>query len=101
MKIQFTGTHYHGGNYRFTELGEYEVDEAKAMQLLADFPDQFKATESTQKNSKTSSDTLNLSKANREQLEAVAGDIGFTVTADMDTNAKLKAAIEAHQKEAN
>jgi len=97
MKLQFSGTHYHGGNYRFTEPGEYEVDEAKATQLLADYPDQFTAPEGTQSESKQTESTPNLSKATRAQLEALASEVGLAVSDDLDTNKKLKDAIEAEQ----
>lgn len=35
----------------------------------------------------------------RAQLEAVAAEIGLTVTDEMDTNKKLKEAIESHHEE--
>lgn len=54
------------------------------------------APESTPDNAKPA---INLSKANRAQLEAVATDIGLEVTDEMNTNKSLKEAIEEHQKE--
>ncbi len=99
-QIEFTGTHYCGGAYRFTEPGIYEVDEAKATQLLVDFPDRFRVVEISQNGSQQPSDTPNLSKANRAQLEAVAAQIGLEATDQMDTNKKLKEAIEVHQETA-
>src|SRR5690349_15438782 len=98
MKLEFTGNHYHGGSYRFIEPGVYDVDEAKAEQLLADFPDQFAAAEGAQKAASEAQPTKSLAKMNRAELEAVAAEIGLDMTAEMDTNAKLKAAIEAHRE---
>ncbi len=44
ITIHFTGKTYHSTDYHFDELGSYEVDDAKAEQLLRDFPDQFTRT---------------------------------------------------------
>jgi hypothetical protein len=44
---------------------------------------------------------LNLSKANRAQLEAVAGDMGLEVTDELDTNKKLAEAIKAKHDQGN
>jgi hypothetical protein len=96
-RLRYTGNFYFDGHYRFTQPGDYEVDEAKAQQLLADFPDQFAAVEGTQKDSNGNAPVKSLSKMNRAELEAVAADIGLAVTEDLDTNQKLKEAIENKQ----
>jgi hypothetical protein len=96
-RLIYSGNFYFDGHYRFTQPGEYEVDEAKAQQLLADFPDQFAAVEGTQNQSEGARPTKSLSKMNRAELEAVAADIGLAVTEDLDTNQKLKEAIETRR----
>jgi hypothetical protein len=96
-KIVFTGEYYNSLECQFRAPGSYEVSEAKAKQLLTDFPDQFEVLEGTQKTPTTENPTKPLSKMNRAELEAVAGEIGLEVTDAMDTNKKLVAAIEVHQ----
>ena len=99
MKLEFTGSFYNGDGYRFTEPGQYDVTDAKAKQLLSDFPDRFAAVEGTQKQQNDSSEGKSLSKMNKDELHAYAGEIGATVDEDM-TNRQLQEAIKAHQEEA-
>src|SRR5215203_2027139 len=97
--LSYSGNFYTDGNYRFTEPGIYEVDDAKAEQLLQDFPHQFTAVEGAQNDQNPSSPTSNLSKANSDQLKSFAAEIGLEITSEMDTNDKLRKAIKAHQSE--
>lgn len=92
--VTFSGTYYNDTRHRFTRPGDYDVDDAKAKQLLADFPDQFAVAEGTQNDSGATDSTPNLSKMNRAQLEAVASDMGVEVTKEHDTNKKLQEAIQ-------
>jgi hypothetical protein len=96
QRLSYSGDFYFDGYYRFTEPGEYEVDDTKAQQLLADFPDQFKAMEGGQDPVDGQSPTKSLSKMNRAELEAVAGEVGVETSANQ-TNAELTEAIKAKQ----
>lgn len=97
MKLTFIGNEYTGVGYRFDKPGEYEVDEAKAEQLLRDFPDQFASVDGDQK-SEPEPKPVNLSKMNRENLETHARSIGMTQDlSTYDTNKALIQAIENHQ----
>lgn len=90
------------GNITVLPTQVWTVDDpARIEQLTNQYGWQFENTESpqgAQKTSVPSETTKSLSKMNRAELEAVAADIGLEVTEDMDTNKKLKDAIEAQQR---
>ncbi len=106
-KIHFTGRVYHGTGYHFPGPGTYEVDEAKAHQLLADFPDQFSTIEGKRSESpKTESldqapdqnEVPMLKEMKRGELEAYAADQGIENPSEYPNKDELIAAIEAAQK---
>jgi hypothetical protein len=51
--IRFTGTSYTAPKYNLEQPGVYEMDEIKADQVLADFPDQFERVEDTKEAAKS------------------------------------------------
>jgi hypothetical protein len=114
--LQFTGTFYLGGGLLCKKPGRYTTNDQFAQFLVAAYPREFALAEpeaaqnepetaQTTKSEPNIEQTLNDSpatqktmelpkKANREQLEAKAKEIGLVVTPEMDTNAKLRQAIE-------
>ncbi len=105
--IQFTGRVYHSTGYHFPGPGVYEVDEAKAQQLLADFPDQFSAVEGKRSESpKTESpdqapdqnEEPVLKEMKRGELEVYAADQGIENPSEYPNKDELIAAIEDAQK---
>ncbi len=105
--IQFTGRVYHSTGYHFPGPGIYEVEEAKAQQLLADFPDQFSTIESKAPESSKNTDQdqtqdqnelPNLREMKRGELEAYAAEHGVEHPSEYPNKDELIAAIEAIQK---
>lgn len=106
-KIYFKGGLYIGNGLVCREPGEYETTEDFAAFLLENHADQFEparsASEETnepegpQNASDDSQPTKALSKLNKDELLALAGQFGLEVTKDM-TNDQLKDAIKAKQE---
>lgn len=106
---------YRGHGHVFTEPGVYPVSDDTDRYLLADFPQWFEAIEDTKQNLASPTPkqpdategvqnvddgkepTKPLSKMNKDELEAYASEIGLEVTDEMDTNKKLKEAIEKQE----
>jgi len=119
--VYFSGTFYLGGGLLCREPGRYTTNDAFAQFLVTTYPRDFslaepedvqkesnhstqvktpeteqKPAEDMSKVSKTEETPapVSLAKANRTQLEAMVADIGLDVTEELDTNAKLRQAIE-------
>ncbi len=106
-KVHFTGRVYHSTGYHFPSPGVYEVDEAKAQQILTDFPDQFSAVEpEAPETSKTGgqdqtqdqNELPNLREMKRGELEAYAAEHGVEHPSEYPNKDELIVAIEAAQK---
>ncbi len=104
IKIQFTGLVYHAPGYHFPAPGVYEVDEAKAQQILADFPDQFSTVEeempassktTEQGQTEQQNEQPNLKEMKRSELEAYAADQGVENPSEYPNKEELIAAIES------
>jgi hypothetical protein len=75
------------------------MDRARIEQLTTKYGWQFEclengASEATQQALSSTGKAKSLTKMNRTELEAIAAQIGLGVTAELDTNRKLKDAIE-------
>ncbi|MDP9469068.1 MAG: Rho termination factor N-terminal domain-containing protein [Chloroflexota bacterium] len=110
-KVHFTGRVYHSTGYHFPGPGLYEVDEAKAQQLFADFPDQFSAVEpeapetskttdqdQTQDQTQQHDEFPNLREMKRGELEAYAAEHGVEHPSEYPNKDELIVAIEAAEK---
>jgi len=102
--ILSTGKFYLGGGIVCRKPGRYTTRDEFAQFLVATEGHQFAiAKEQTEKPQGTHSEPsdnsapVRLSKMSRAQLEAVAAEIGLKVTDDIDSNAMIRHAIEAHQ----
>ena len=95
-KIEFTGrTHVVPGR-AFHRPGVYEVSDELAKKLTSDEPKVFKAVENKQEETDQKPEKP-VSKMNKDELVAYAGEIGVEVNDEM-TNDELKEAIKAHQE---
>lgn len=108
--ITFSGRQWIGAGVVYRKPGTYSVSDTLAAYLVENHPDEFsindqaaEATdepEATQEPQTEPEQAKSLSKMNRTELEAVAAQIGLTVTEEHKTNKDLAEAIKAKQEAA-